>query len=307
MEPIAAEGPNAAQIEYWNEVSGARWVEMNEIIDAQLVPLGDAAIEAAGAQPGMRVLDVGCGCGQTTLQLAERVGPSGAVVGLDISAVMLARAEERANEAGLGNVAFRVADAQTEVFAGDFDLVFSRFGVMFFASPETAFANLRTALRPGGRLTALTWQPLPLNDWMFIPMQAAGKVLAEAAKDGSGSPPAPQAPPDPHAPGPFALADSERMNAILSRAGFEQPQHTSIERELLVGGGRSLDETAAFVSQLGPGGAALREASPALREKVVAAVRAALEPFAEAGGSAADAGVKMRAAAWLVTANQADR
>lgn len=287
MDRIAAEGPNAEQIEYWNEVSGARWVEMNDAIDPQISPLGEAAMARAAIASGERVLDVGCGCGQTSIQLAERVGDAGSVLGLDISAVMLARARERAEAAGLRNLEFRNADAQTEPFAGEFDLLFSRFGVMFFASPDAAFSNLLTALRPGGRLICVTWQPLGMNPWMQVPMAAAAKHL----------PPA-DTPPDPTAPGPFALADATRVERILAAAGFEQIAHESLERELLLGGGRSLDETAAFVAQLGPAGAALRDAADELRAQVLSAIRLALEPYHE------EAGVRMQAAAWIVSARR---
>lgn len=287
MDRIAAEGPNAQQIEYWNEVSGARWVAMNDVVDAQISPLGEAAMERAAVAPGERVLDVGCGCGQTSLQLAERVGGSGAVLGVDISAVMLARARERAEEQGFGQVEFRNADAQTEPFSGDFDLVFSRFGVMFFASPQAAFSNLLSALRPGGRLTCLTWQALAANPWMLVPMAAAAKHLPP-----SGSPP------NPDAPGPFAFADATRVEAFLKGAGFEAVAHESLEREMLVAGGRSLDDTVEFVSQLGPAGAALREADASLRARAQSEIRAALEPYHVASG------VRMPAAAWIVTARR---
>ena len=283
MDRIAAEGPNAQQIEYWNDVSGTRWVEMNDVIDAQISPLGEAAM--TGVAPGERVLDVGCGCGQTSLQLAERVGDAGQVVGLDISAVMLARARERAEASRLTNTTFRNADAQTESFAGDFDVLFSRFGVMFFASPEAAFANLRSALRPGGRLTFLTWQSLGANPWMQVPLAAAAKHLPP------GGPP-----PDPTAPGPFAFADATRVEGLLTAAGFEEVAHESLERELLVGGGRSLDETVSFLVQLGPTNTALRDVDDALRARVLTEIRAALEPYHD--GSA----VRMPAAAWIVSA-----
>ena len=294
MERIEAKGPNAQQIEYWNETSGSRWVEMNEVIDAQISPLGEAALSRAAVKPGERVLDVGCGCGQTSLQLAERVGDTGSVLGVDLSAVMLGRARERADEAGLGNLEFRNADAQTEDVAGlsggsGFDLVFSRFGVMFFASPEAAFKNLLGALRPGGRLTCLTWQGLGANPWMHVPLAAAAKHLPP------GGPP-----PDPTAPGPFAFADSERVAGILSAAGFDDVAHESLEQDLLVGGGRSLDETAAFVIQLGPLGAALREGGEELRARVVPEIRSALEPYQDGSG------VRMPAAAWIVSARRPD-
>ena len=285
MDRIAAEGPNAEQIEYWNEVSGARWVEMNELIDSQISPLGEAAMEYAAIASGERVLDVGCGCGQTSLQLAERVGDAGSVLAVDISAVMLERARERA--AGRANLEFRNVDAQTGSFAGDRDLVFSRFGVMFFASPEDAFSNLLTALRPGGRLTCVTWQALSANPWMLVPLTAAAKHLPPGG-----------APPDPTAPGPFAFADATRVSGILTAAGFEEVVHESLERDLLVGGGRSLDDTVAFVAQLGPAGAALREVDDELRARVLTEIRAALEPFQDGSG------VRMPAAAWIVSARR---
>jgi SAM-dependent methyltransferase len=284
---IAAEGPNAQQIEYWNEVSGARWVAMSDVLDAQLSPLGEAALASAGVSSGESVLDIGCGCGQTSLQLAERVGSDGSVVGLDLSAVMLERARERATSAGLDNLELRNADAQTEPFSGDFDLLFSRFGVMFFASPEAAFSNLLSALRPGGRLTCLTWQALNANPWMQLPLAAAAKHL-----------PLQGPPPDPTAPGPFAFAESARVAGILTRAGFEDVAHESLERELLVGGGRPLDETVTFLAQLGPSGAALREADDALRGRVLGEIRTALEPYQDGGG------IRMPAAAWILSARR---
>jgi len=290
MANLAAEGPNAQQIEYWNEISGDKWVAMNDVIDAQIEPLGTAAIERAGVRPGEHVLDVGCGCGQTTLQLADRVGSRGRVTGLDISAPMLARAQERVDAAKLDHVALENADAQTATFASEFDLVFSRFGVMFFAEPERAFANLRSALRPRGRLTCVTWQALPRNPWMLVPVAAAAKHLP------------PSDPPDLEAPGPFSLADASRTERILSAAGFTDVAHEPLERDLLIGGGGDLDATVGFVLQLGPLGGALREAGDEVRTAAARDVRDALEPYFVDGPDGR--GVRMPAAAWLVTARQ---
>lgn len=294
MEPLAAEGPNAQQIAYWNEVSGAKWVAMNDVIDAQLEPLGAAALDRAAPTPGERVLDVGCGCGHTSLELARRVGPSGEVVGVDVSAPMLARARDRAREAGLANVRFHQADAQTVRFAADgtgdlpadFDLAFSRFGVMFFADPQAAFANLLRALRPGGRVAWATWQSLADNPWMRVPMAAAAEHLPKVD------------PPPPEAPGPFAFADAARVERLLRAAGFEAVAHESIVRELRVGGGGTLDEAVAFLLQLGPVGVALRDASGDARAAVMEAVRAALAPYFDG------AAVRLRAASWIVTARR---
>ncbi len=174
MSALEYTGPNAEQIQYWNEQRGRAWVAQQELIEAQLAPLGRHAMDRAAIAAGERVLDVGCGCGQTTLELARRVGPRGSVLGADISSVMLGRARELAGAAGATNVRFEEADAQTHAFPpAGFDVLFSRFGVMFFADPRAAFANLRTALRPGARVAFVCWQALPLNPWMAVPLAAA--------------------------------------------------------------------------------------------------------------------------------------
>jgi SAM-dependent methyltransferase len=291
MTQLVADGPNAQQIEYWNEVSGKRWVEMGDVIDAQIAPLGEAAMDHARPQPGERVLDVGCGCGQTTLELAARVGDRGSVLGLDISGPMLERARDRARKASVVNALFEQADAQTHSFdASDesrFDLVFSRFGVMFFASPVEAFTNLMSALRPGGRLSFAAWQRLDRNPWMHLPIIAAAKHLAPSGP-----------PPEPDAPGPFAFADRERVEGILRESGFLNIRHESLERDLLIGGGRSLDDTVEFLAQLGPAGAALREASAELRSNVMNEIHDSIKPFHE------EAGVRMPSATWIVSAER---
>jgi SAM-dependent methyltransferase len=288
MSQQSADGPNADQIEYWNEAGGERWVEMADVINSQLIPLGDAVLQRAQATEGERVLDIGCGCGQTSLALASRVGASGSVLGLDISNPMLENARARAKAAGVSNIAFTEADAQTHSFeAASFDLLFSRFGVMFFASPVEAFANLLSALRPGGRLTFISWQALVRNPWMHVPIVAAAKHLPPGG-----------APPDPLAPGPIAFADQERVDGILRESGFDGIQHESFEHDLLVGGGQSLEDTVRFLVQLGPAGAALREATQEVREAAINETLAAIEPFSGPDG------VRMPSATWIVTATR---
>ena len=279
-----AQEPNAEQDRYWNEEAGPKWVVNRALIDAQIRPLGELAMERAGIRAGEHVLDVGCGCGDTTIELARRVGPDGRVVGLDLSQAMLEQGRRAAEAAGARNVAFLRADAQTHAFTpGSFDLIFSRFGVMFFADPEAAFRNMATALRPGGRLTFVCWQALPENAWMAVPMMAALPLL----------PPLP--PPDPTAPGPFAFADAERVRGILTRAGFGGLSFEPVHATLTVGGGRDLDQTVEFLLQMGPTAKALREADPSLKPAIAAAIRNALIPYQTADG------VRMGSGAWIVT------
>ncbi len=242
-------GPNAQQIEYWNQQSASKWVALESLLDQQLGPLGLATLERAKPAAGERVLDIGCGCGQSSLQIAERVAPGGSVLGVDVATAMLERARERAGELGLTHVRFENADAQTFAFEPDsFDLAFSRFGVMFFADPVAAFANLRTALSPDGRLSFLCWQELGRNPWMRVPLMAAAQHV-----------PLPE-PPAPGAPGPFSLADSAGLHEILEAAGWHSVACEPLEGVLSLGGRLDLERAVDFALRIGPVGAAVREA-----------------------------------------------
>lgn len=290
--PLEHSGPNAEQIKYWNETSGPKWVALHDLIDVQLQPLGLQAMERAHLAAGERVLDVGCGCGATTLELARRVGPTGSAMGIDISNVMLARARQAAATAQLSNVRFENADAQTYAFAPQsVDVIFSRFGVMFFAHPEAAFTNLLGALRPGGRLAFVAWQAVHLNPWMFVPMAAAAQHLAIPMPAG------------PDAPGPFAFADVERVRGVLSRAGFVDLAFAELNDTLMVAGGADLEQTVQFLLQMGPTASAVREAGAdsGTLDTVTAAIREALQPYVGPDG------VRMQAAAWVVIGRRPEK
>jgi len=278
---------NAEQRTYWNEQAGPIWVQMQERMDAQIGAHGARALAALAAKPGERVLDVGCGCGDTALAIARQVGAAGRVLGIDISAPMLARARDRAQKAGLTNVAFEHADAQTRSLpAASFDALFSRFGVMFFEAPAVAFANLARALKPGGRVVFACWQPIAANPWVGVPMAALASVLA--------LPP----PPAPDAPGPFAFADTDRVRKILSEAGLGE---IAFRSEQLPMGFGSVDEAADFLTDMGPASRAIREAGggDALREKARAAIRDAIAPHAKSGRA------ELPSAIWVVSARKA--
>ncbi|MCP4004949.1 MAG: class I SAM-dependent methyltransferase [bacterium] len=280
---MKADGPNAEQIEYWNKQAGLKWVEQQKDLDALILPLGMEALDRARVISGECVLDVGCGTGQMSALLGERVGDAGEVLGLDISSPMLARARERCSAAGLTNADFLQADGQTHRFDNPrFDLLFSRFGVMFFAEPDAAFSNLRNALVPGGRVAFVCWQGIARNAWMREPMMAGFKHLP------------PPTPPKPGAPGPFAFADPDRVRSILETAGFRAIEIESVERELTVG--TDLDQATDFLLNIGPLSAAMRESTPEVREAVRNEVSRALE------GSARADGVHLDSAAWIVSA-----
>jgi len=277
MSEIEASGPNEAQIEYWNSWMGERWVQNQEDLDQLLAPLSEAAISAAGVRRNERALDVGCGCGATSLVMADR----GAITtGIDVSRPMLEHARTRAE--GRSNLEFVLADAALHGFNGDFDLMFSRFGVMFFVEPVSAFANLRTALRSGGRVCFLCWQPADRNPWVSVPMAAVLQFLP------------PSEPVDPRAPGPFAFGDADYVSDILTQAGFDDVQAAPLERPLSLGQNATI--AAEFVTRIGPVSRVLVDLDEARRNELVAEVRTTLSPYERAEG------VALGAACWIVTA-----
>ena len=280
---MTAAPPNQAQIDYWNEQSGPKWVARQVELDRFLESLGRTAMDRLGPLAGARVLDVGCGCGDTTLALAERTGPRGAVLGVDVCTPMLARARERARH--LPNVAFLEADAQTHRFdPKSTDALFSRFGVMFFADPTIAFANLRATLRPAGRLAFVCWQELAKNPWCMVPL---GAVAAHV--------PLPP-PPAPGEPGPFSFGDAARVRRILEGAGFARVEIEPHEQPLGLGDGGGIEQAVEFALEVGPTARLVKDVAPEVKGRAREAIRTALLPFAGPGG------VRLPSASWIVTA-----
>jgi SAM-dependent methyltransferase len=280
-------GPNAAQIDYWNSTAGPRWVANQERMDAMLAPLMHTALDRTSPAAGERVLDIGCGCGATLLALADRVAPTGSVFGVDISAPMLARARERIEGRRLANVATTQSDAATHAFApGAFDLAFSRFGVMFFDDPTGAFANIRTALAGAGRLAFACWTAPQDNPWLTVPMAAASPHL----------PPQPET--DPHAPGPFAFADPDRVRGILTRAGYAAVDIARHTMSMRIGGPGETEQAARFAVDSGP---VARLVAGAGADARAAAERAILAEFQRL---ASPSGIELAGSVWIVTARQ---
>jgi SAM-dependent methyltransferase len=276
---------NEEQIRHWNEVAGPLWVERQDVLDRMIGAFGKTAMDGVRFAPGERVLDVGCGTGQTTVEIARRVAPGGRVVGLDVSRPMLDAARRRARAAAERDaIEFIEGDAQVAPLdRGAFDVVFSRFGVMFFADPVAAFSNLRGALRLEGRIVFVCWQSLARNPWVAGPIQALAGVLTMPA------------PPPPDAPGPFALADPSRVRDILGRAGFRDVTLQEVEDVLEVGDG-SVESTVQFLLDIGPCATLLKEAPPDRVETAKSALRSFFESLAQ------DGSVRLRGAIWLVTA-----
>jgi SAM-dependent methyltransferase len=285
MSEIAATGPNADQIAYWNTNVGEKWARNQDVLDQQLLPINERLVDYARISPGESVLDIGCGCGATSRVVAARAGPRGRVLGLDISAPMLARAKTLG---GGETIRYVLADAATYAFAEkSFDCAVSRFGVMFFTDPVAAFANIRTGLKPGGRLAFVCWREMRANAWMAVPLLAALNHL-----------PAPE-PTDPHAPGPFAFADPKRVERILGDAGFSRIEIVpeAFTLKLGAGGPQALDQALYLLTEIGPTSRLLSEATPEARAAAIAAIRKALAPHVSAQG------VALGAQCWFVGAS----
>lgn len=272
--------PTIDQAELWNGPAARAWVDQQEMLDRVLKPVADRLKETVEAARPARLLDVGCGTGTTTLEAARLLGSAGRCVGVDISGPMLAAARTRADREGLA-AEFLQADAQTHAFEpGDFDMLISRFGVMFFGDPVAAFANLGKATQQGGRLAFVAWRGAAENPFMTAAERAAAPLLP-------GLPPR-----RPDAPGQFAFADPERVGGILREGGWDAIDIRPVDFAC------SLPEAElqTYVTRMGPVGMALAGADPETRTRIVDAVMPAFAPFVI--GSE----VRFTAACWEVSA-----
>jgi len=253
---------NADQRAAWNGESGERWVATADRRDAVLAPVGEALIETAAIAPGERVLDIGCGCGATTLAAARDAGPTGHVLGVDLSAPMLALAAQRAETTPTADLL--QADAQTFHLRERFDVAVSRFGTMFFDDPTAAFTNIARHLTAGGRLCIATWQPLQANEWLVVPGAALlryGSLPGEASANG---------------PGMFAQSDPAVIEGVLREAGFREI--TTVARTVALRLGATTDDAIDHLTDSGPGRAVLETVPAEDHADALAAVGDALRP-----------------------------
>lgn len=274
---------NADQIAYWNGPGGRHWTDRQQLQDIVLAPVSEILVGRAGVKSGEAVIDVGCGCGATSFDLVKQVGATGRVTGIDISEPMLGRARELVPPGA--PVEFVLADATVHPFVpASADLLFSRFGVMFFAQPSVSFANMRKALRPGGRLAFACWRTPRDNPWMMLGLQEAYKhvpKLPEVKADD---------------PGPFSFASEERVHLILNDAGFSTIAMERADLSLDIATGRGLEAAVETVLAIGPTSRALEGQPP---DKIAAAtqsIRTALSSHQK--GDA----VPLGGSIWIVTA-----
>jgi ubiquinone/menaquinone biosynthesis C-methylase UbiE len=283
MDAPKGHDQNADQIAYWNGPGGQRWADRQQAQDILLAPVADILVDRARAQAGERIVDVGCGSGAISIALAQRVGAGGHVLGIDISAPMLDRARQIAR-AGLP-VDFVLADATVYPFdPAGFDLLVSRFGVMFFADPALSFTNLRRALKPAGRLAFACWREPRENPFFMVPLQAVYKHAPKLPQMG------------PEDPGPFAFASEQRVRRILSTAGFTGIAMEPCDLSLDSAVGRGLDAAVESALEIGPAARALAEQPPEVVAAATRSIREALTPLVR-GQS-----VLLPAAIWIVTA-----
>lgn len=271
------------QAALWNGRAGRAWVQGQAMLDRMFEPFETLLADAAAAQPALAVLDVGCGTGATTHAIARRLGPPAHCVGVDISEPMIAAARLRAGQ--VARTDFICGDAQTQAFApGRFDLLVSRFGVMFFDDPFVAFANLRRAARPGAELRLIAWRSADQNPFMTTAERAAAPLL----------PALPARQPD--APGQFAFADRERVGAILRQSGWADIAIEPID----VGCTLPEADLVRYFTGLGPLGLVLQDADEATRTRLVDTVRKAFDPFVQGEQ------VRYDAACWWITARSGE-
>jgi ubiquinone/menaquinone biosynthesis C-methylase UbiE len=274
---------NADQIAYWNGPNGRRWTDRQASQDVLLAPVSQLLIGRIGPKAGDRIVDIGCGCGATSIALAERVAPSGFVLGVDISAPMLERARQLASKAL--PLDFVQADATLYRFEpGSFDLLVSRFGVMFFADPVLSFANLRKALGPKARVVFACWRAPKENPWMMEPLQAVYRHVPRLPQVG------------PEDPGPFAFASEERVTRILREAGYSDVATEACDIALDIAIGRGLDAATDAALDIGPSARALDGHPPEVRSAARASVRELLMPYMRGET------VPLPGSIWIVTA-----
>ena len=284
METVAA--ANEEAVEAWSGVLFDRWARYRDVLAVSIHEFSDVAFDLCRPQPGERVLDVGCGLGETTRSLAELVGPTGEAVGIDAGERFVETATAEAAEAGAGNVSYMTGDVQVADMGSGFDLAFSRFGTMFFASPVAALRNVRSSLRPGGRLCMVVWRSKLANEWLY-----RGELVVEKYLE------RPEETDEPTCgPGPFSMANADTTSDIVAAAGFTDVSLRRCDISYLMG--RDMDQAMEVVMAIGPAGELIRLAKDDAEKIRPQLERELREAYADLER---DDGVWAEASTWIVT------
>ncbi len=281
---------NTDYISVWNDILAPKFNRFCRILMEGLSFHSQVALKQIALPAGARVLDVGCGWGDTALQLAHKVGPRGRVMGLDCCDSFLQKGREDAKSAGMKNVEFLCADVQTHPFRPEYDLCFSRFGMMFFASPVVAMRNIRKALKPGAELMFIVWRRLEDNPWLGVPKQIALEFLPPPGEDAKSC-----------GPGPFSMASQDVVSAQLKVAGYTDITFDRVDGPVMVG--KNAEEAMQFQLALGPAGEIFREAGELAERKrgeIEAALRRELARFEKNGE------IIMDSSSWTIRARNPD-
>lgn len=278
----------AANVQAWNTVLFDKWCRYKHLITVGMSPHGNAALDRHPVPAGGRVLDVGCGFGDTTLEIARRVGPAGRAVGVDCAPNFVDACRETAKQDGVDNAEFFAADVQIDPIHGPYDAVMSRFGTMFFNFPGAALRNLRKALVPGGELTMVVWRKRDENPWLYEAEQCVREIVPVVEADASEQPTC--------GPGPFSMAGPDMVSAMMQGAGFERVSFERFDTPVCIG--LDLDEAVRFALDVGPAGEIIRLAEDEgerLRPQVEEALRQRFEHL-----RGADGGVYAGSSVWIV-------
>ena len=274
---------------FWNDVLAAKFERFRNILLDGLSYHSAVPLRTLTLVPGAAALDVGCGWGDTALELARITGPQGAVLGIDCCESFLAKGRRDAAESGLRNVRFVAADVQTYPFKPEFDFCFSRFGMMFFSNPVAALRNVSAALKPGGRLMFVTWRAIEHNPWLAVPKAVTLEFL-----------PPPSADAETCGPGPFSMANTDVVTRQLQAAGFEDIAFRATDGPVMIGS--SVEQAVEFQLALGPAGEIFREAGEQARKRrpeIERALRVELARHCRAGGE-----IVMQSSSWTITATK---
>ena len=281
-------GENAEAIQAWDGPLFDRWVKFRHVVTTGLGAHGDEALRMVPPQEGQRVLDIGCGLGDTTQQIAAMVGPEGEAVGVDAAERFIETARDETAEMGIDNASFMVADVQVDPLGGPYDMAFSRMGTMFFISPVAALRNVRQSLVPGGKLAMVVWRRREDNLWLYRAQQIVEGMVQKPEESDEPT----------CGPGPFSMANADTLTDVMTHAGWENISLRRCDLEIL--GGTDLDEAIDLVMSIGPAGEILRlqgDRAAHLLPQVDAALREGLSDFQRENGE-----IWAPASTWIVTA-----